>query len=56
VIRQYATDHDPLHVHVYRDRRLLAKVIIPGGTFMFLAAKSHRGRILEALRQCKLIP
>lgn len=55
LIRQYATDHDPPHVHVYRDRKLIAKVVIPDGTFMFLTSKSHRGRILAALRQCDLI-
>ena len=38
-----------------KDRKLIAKVVIPDATFMFLASKSHRGRILAALRQCDLI-
>jgi hypothetical protein len=44
VIRQYATDHDPPHVHVYRDRDLMAKVAVPGGSFIYLKGEAHRGR------------
>jgi hypothetical protein len=55
VIRQYATDHDPPHVHVYRDRALVAKVTIPDGLFMFLANGKHRARILRALRDVHLV-
>ena len=55
VIRQYATDHDPPHVHVYRDRRLMAKVSIPDGVFICCADRRHEGRILAALRKHDLI-
>ena len=55
VIRQYATDHDPPHVHVYRDRKLIAKVVIPDGTFMFPPPRATAAEFPAALRQCDLI-
>lgn len=30
LIRQFDSDHPPLHVHVYRDRRLVAKFDLEG--------------------------
>lgn len=55
VIRQYATDHPPPHVHVYSDGGEIAKVAIPSGKFLYLRTAGHRGRILAALRTLKLV-
>ena len=57
VIQQYATDHLPLHVHVYLDRTLIAKVEVPSGAFDYLNPQyaNHAGRVLEALRSVGLI-
>jgi len=54
-VKQYAFDHNPPHVHVYLDRRLMAKVVIPEGSFMYLRSKNHRGRILAALSSLGLV-
>jgi Domain of unknown function (DUF4160) len=56
VIRQYATDHPPLHVHVFRDGKNIAQVEIPSGEFMYLDGQyeKHRGRILAALETLRL--
>jgi hypothetical protein len=55
VIKQYATDHDPPHVHVFRDGVEMARVTIPGGMFLTLRDERHANRILDALRQHSLI-
>ena len=57
VIRQYANDHEPAHVHVYLDGRLVARVTLRAGKFMKKprTPRKHRGRILAALRSINLI-
>ena len=57
MIVQYATDHPPLHVHVFLDGRDIAQVEIPSGEFIHLDGQyeKHRGRILAALRAVGLI-
>lgn len=54
VVVQYATDHPPLHVHVFRDGAEVAKYDLEHGTFMW-CAPGHDGRILKALRAVGLI-
>ena len=56
LIEQYKYDvHPPVHVHVFRDGRLLARVAIPTGEFLTLADARHRGRIRRALKRKGLI-
>jgi hypothetical protein len=49
VIVEFVGDHPPRHVHVYRDRELVAKFNLDNGRFM-LVDERHRGRVLAALR------
>jgi len=53
IIRKYDTDHPPLHVHVYRDGRLVARFDLEGQMFMDVDPR-HRRRVMKALRQCGL--
>ena len=57
MIVQYATDHSPLHVHVYLDGTLLAKVEVPLGDFLYINSQyeNHRGRVIPALQAVGLI-
>ena len=55
VIRQYANDHDPPHVHVFHDGRLVAKFDLRGRRFITITNKRHAGRIIAALRAEGLI-
>jgi hypothetical protein len=52
-IVQWAGDHDPPHVHVYRDQRLVAKFNLQAQVFMMVDER-HRTRVLAALRQVGL--
>ena len=48
-------DHDPKHVHVYRDGRLMAKVEVPGLLVLTGTMNRKLRRILEELiREGKL--
>lgn len=54
MIRLYETDHRPLHVHVFKDRVLVARYDLEQKRFMDGDVR-HQGRILRALRQVGLI-
>ena len=55
VIRMYQNDHPPLHVHVFRDGRLLDRYDLEHGEFMDGNVGRHYGRVLAALRAVGLI-
>ncbi len=55
IIRLYAVDHPPLHVHVFKDGRLVARFDLEGQEFMPGSAPRHTGRIRKALKRAKLI-
>ena len=55
LIRLYTHDHPPLHVHVFRDRHLVARFDIEGRRFMTLRNPRERAPILRALRKTGLI-
>jgi hypothetical protein len=57
VIRHYKGDHDPYHVHVYLDGRLIAKYAIEWRDFMYLknGYEKHAGRIITALQAVGLL-
>ena len=54
VIRMYDTDHPPMHVHVFKDTREVARYDLENGEFMD-GDPRHFGRIRKALRQAGLI-
>jgi len=55
VIDWWIVDHDPKHVHVYRDGRLMAKVEVPGLLVLTGTMNRKLRRILEELiREGKL--
>lgn len=55
VIRLYANDHPPIHVHVFKDGVLVARYDLQNGRFMPGSEKRHFGRITKALRDAGLI-
>ena len=55
LILLYSNDHPPLHVHIYKNGRLVAKYDIENGTFMKLVTVRQKSRILAALRRAKII-
>ncbi len=55
VIRMYSNDHPPLHVHVFKDGRLVARYDLESGRFMPGSDERHAGRILRSLRRAGLI-
>lgn len=55
VIRLYLQDHPPLHVHVFKDSREVARYDLEGRRFLAGSEARHQGRILVALRQVGLI-
>jgi len=55
VIRVYENDHPPLHVHVFRDSRLVARYDLEHRCFMAESDERHYGRELNALREAGLI-
>jgi hypothetical protein len=54
-IRIYRTDHPPLHVHVFKDGRLVARYDLEERKFMDGSVKRHEGRVKKALAQVGLI-
>lgn len=54
-IVQYLNDHPPLHVHVFKDQRLVARFDLENLRFMTGTNKRHRGRVKKALKQVGLI-
>jgi len=55
VIRLYLHDHPPVHVHVFKDSREVARFDLERNQFMSGSEPRHEGRILAALRQVGLI-
>ncbi len=55
VLRMYEGDHPPLHVHVFKDGKLLDRYDLVNLEFMDGTIGRHRGRVLAALRAEKLI-
>lgn len=55
VLRIYSGDHPPLHVHVFKGRKLLDRYDLEHGGFMDGTIGRHRGRALSALREAGLI-
>ncbi len=55
VIRMYAQDHPPRHVHVFKDGREVARYDIENGRFMRGSNPRHAGRIGNALRRAGLV-
>ena len=55
VIRLYEHDHPPLHVHVFRDGRLVARFDLENQEFMTLRSPRQRPSILRALRSAGVI-
>ena len=55
VIRAYEGHHPPLHVHVFRDGRLVARDDLENGRFMDGSDPRHHGRVERALREVGLI-
>lgn len=51
----YENDHRPLHVHVFKDGRLVARYDLEHGCFMEGSDERHHGRVLSALEQAGLI-
>jgi len=54
-IRMYQKDHLPLHVHVFRDGREVARYDLEHGRLMAGSDARHLGRIERALRRLQLI-
>ena len=54
VIRMYETDHPPRHVHVFKDRKQVARFDLENEEFMDGDSR-HFGRIKKALRKAGLI-
>lgn len=55
VIRLYEGDHPPLHVHLFKERRLVARYDLEHGCFMPGSDIRHFGRIPGALRKAGII-
>jgi len=55
VIRMYERDHPPLHVHVFRDGREVARFDVENRRFMDGSDSRHAGRIERALEQVGLL-
>ncbi len=53
IVQIYATDHPPLHAHVFKDGRLVALYDFENRCFMRVDER-HRGRIAAALRKLGL--
>jgi hypothetical protein len=54
-IRLYQKDHPPLHVHVFKDGREVARYDLEHGLLMEGSDSRHLGRIVRALRRAGLI-
>lgn len=55
VILQREAEHEPLHVHVFRDSEMIAKYDLIRGVFLREPPERHRGRVLAALSELGLI-
>jgi hypothetical protein len=55
VIRLYVRDHPPLHVHVFKESREVARYDLEGGRFLAGSEERHMGRVRRALRNAGLI-
>jgi hypothetical protein len=55
-VHLYARDHPPLHVHVFRGRRLVARYDLEGRRFMPGSDPRQAARVLRALRSVGLVP
>lgn len=55
VFRMYENDHRPLHLHVFKDGKELDRYDLEHHTFMDDTIGRHRGRVLTALRNAKII-
>jgi len=55
VILQRTTEREPLHVHVFRGREMIAKYDLVRGVFLREPPARHRGRVLAALVKLGLI-
>jgi hypothetical protein len=53
--RMYQNDHLPLHVHVFKDKREVARYDLENGRLMAGSDMRHLGRIERALRRLGLI-
>jgi hypothetical protein len=54
-IRIYATDHPPLHAHVFKEGKLIARFDLESRKFMDGSVERHRGRVRQALVKVGLI-
>ena len=54
LFRIYQNDHPPLHVHVFKEGRLLDRYDLENGRFMDGTVGRHRGRVLAALSRIGL--
>jgi len=55
ILQIYAYDHPPLHVHVFRGLKLVARYDLVHGSFMPGSDDRHAGRILRALKRAGLV-
>jgi len=55
VIRLYLNDHPPLHVHVFKDGKLVARYDVQNHVFLPGSEAKHFGRITRALRDAGVI-
>jgi hypothetical protein len=55
VIRLYMNDHPPLHVHVFKDEKLVARYDVENHVFLLGSEARHFGRIKKALRDAGII-
>lgn len=55
VIRLYLNDHPPLHVHVFKDGKLVARYDVENHVFLLGSEARHFGRIKKALRDAGVI-
>ncbi len=55
VIRSYETDHRPLHVHIFKDGREVARFDLENHELMDGSDPRHAGRIVRALKAVGLI-
>lgn len=53
-ITSWIGDHEPPHVHVYRDGLLVAKFNTRDKVFMMLRA-GYKGRVVKALKKANLL-
>lgn len=55
IFRIYENDHPPLHVHIFKDGRLLDRYDLENGEFMDETVGRHRGRVIKAMKAVNLI-